>query len=184
MEKEIWKDIPEYEGLYQASNLGRIKSLERYVNTYNGKAKCKKLINGKILKANYTKNGYLKVSLSKNGKLKTFLVHLLVIRTFAGNNLLYTDHIDCNKSNNNLSNLEYVTPKENTIRAWKNNLVSRKENKIDQYDMDNKFIKTWFNCGDIEKELNINHSNIIKCCKNKRLSAGGYIWKYHIEQNQ
>ena len=63
MKKEIWKDIPEYEGLYQASNLGRIKSLERYVKTYNGKANCEKKINEKILKSNKTINGYTKVVL-------------------------------------------------------------------------------------------------------------------------
>lgn len=164
--KEIWEDIPNYEGLYQASNLGRIKSKR------------------KVLKPNYTQNGYLKVQLSKNGKTKTYLVHLLVKRAFDGYNNLQVDHKDGNKSNNCLDNLEYVTQQENTIRAWNNNLISRKENKIDQYDLSDNFIKTWFNCGDIEKYLNLDHSNIIKCCKGKRKQCGGYIWKYNQEQNQ
>ena len=180
--EEIWKDIPEFEGKYQASNLGRIKSLERYVETYNGKNHCKKHIKEKILSSCKRKNGYLAVGLSKNGKTKTFLIHILVMRTFNGYSNLEIDHRDCNKQNNCLSNLEYVTQQENTIRAWENNLISRKENKIDQYDLSDNFIKTWFNCGDIEKELNLDHSNIIKCCKNKRNQCGNYKWKYHTEQ--
>lgn len=182
MEEEIWKDIPNYEGLYQASNLGRIKSVKRYVNTYNGKAKCLKLINENILKPNHTLNGYLKVSLSKNGKAKTFLVHLLVARTFIGYSILQIDHIDGNKQNNNISNLEYVTQKENTNRAWNKKLISRKKNEIDQYDINNNYIKTWFNAGDIERELKINHSLVIACCRGKRNKTGNYKWKYHTEQ--
>lgn len=182
--EEIWKDIPEYEGLYQVSNLGRIKSLERKVLTYNGKSKCYKYVNERILKQNLTGRGYFKVVLCKNGKTKTILTHILVAKTFLGVSKLQIDHIDGNKQNNILTNLEYVTPSENIIRAYKNKLISRKENKIDQYTLNGEFIKTWFNAGDIEKELKIYHPNVIKCCKNKYKSAGGYKWKYHQEKQQ
>lgn len=179
---EIWKNIKGYEKLYQVSNLGNVKSLKRKIITYNGKKMCLKTVQERILKSSLTKNGYLKVGLTKNGKTKTYLVHLLVIRTFKGISKLYTDHKDCNKINNNINNLEYVTPKENTIRAIKNNLIHKRENKINQYDLNGNFIKTWLNCKDIEKELNLDHSNIIKCCKGKRNKCGNYYWEYYLEQ--
>ena len=93
--QEIWKDIKEYEGLYQISNLGRVKSLPRM----NNKRKIKK----EVIKV-FTKmpNGYLKVGLSKNGKVKYFFVHRLVAQTFIVNkdNKPCVNHKDCNKKNN------------------------------------------------------------------------------------
>lgn len=164
--KEIWKDIPGYEGLYQASNLGNIRSLPRNATK------------GKLLSFSKSKNGYYHIILSKNNNQKTFNVHRLIMLTFYGKSNLQIDHIDGNKQNNNLNNLEYVTNSENMKRAYKNGLLKFKKNKINQYDMDMNYIKTWYNAGKIEKELNINHSNIIKCCRNKRNNAGGFIWKY------
>ena len=157
---EKWKDIPNYENYYQASSFGRIKSKKT----------------NKILKQGMTKNGYLKVDLCINNNKKTFLVHRLIMKTFVGNSNLQVDHINCNKLDNTLNNLE------NTIRAWNNNLIKRKKNKINQYDLNGHFIKTWFNCGDIEKNLQIDHSNIIKCCKHKRNQCKGYKWEYFQEQ--
>lgn len=95
--KEIWKDIPDYECLYQASNFGRIRSLNRIDN-------CNKPRIGKILKFFKSKNGYFQVWLSKNGKAHIFLVHKLIAKTFLENphNYLYINHIDGNKSNNNV----------------------------------------------------------------------------------
>ena len=106
----------------------------------------------------------------------------MIIRTFLGKSDLYVDHVDGNKENNELNNLEYVTPKENCIRAWEKGLSKRKKNNIDQCDLQGNLIATWFNCGDIERELNFNHSNIIKCCKGKAKTYRGFIWKYHTEQ--
>lgn len=79
--KEIWKDIPGYEGYYQVSNLGRVRSIDREVVYRDGK-KC--LYKGRLLKPREDKNGYFQVGLSKLGKVKTFKVHRLVLEAFKG----------------------------------------------------------------------------------------------------
>ena len=180
--KEIWKDIPNYEGYYQISNLGNIKSLKRKVKQFNGYQIIEKEIDERMLKTSKQNNGYILVRLSKNGKAKTYSVHRLVIRTFIGESCLQVDHKNGKKSNNELNNLEYVTSFENMRRAFRNNLVTLKKNEINQYDLNGNFIKTWYNAGFIERELNLDHSNIIKCCKGKRNNCGGYIWKYNQGQ--
>ena len=116
--KEIWKDIKDYEGLYQVSNLGRVKSCERYRKTKNN-GKC--IVPEKILKLNTGKDGYLRIDLCYNNKHKNCQVHRLVAQTFIPNpeNKPQVNHIDCNRQNNNVSNLEWVTPQENTQHAKK-----------------------------------------------------------------
>ena len=108
--KEIWKDIPYYEGIYQVSNKGNIKSF-----------KCGKI---KILKPFKSKDGYLSVKLTKNKKEKTLRVHRLVAQTFIPNplNKLEVNHIGGCKHNNNLNNLEWVTREENRKHAVINGL--------------------------------------------------------------
>ncbi len=110
---ETWKDIPDYEGLYQASNLGRIKGLNResYQKGRWGIAFVK--FPEIILKQEVKKTGYHYIGLTKNGKRKGFLVHRLVLMAFFGKSKLQCNHKDGNKSNNNYDNLEYCTSKEN-----------------------------------------------------------------------
>lgn len=108
MQEEIWKDIPNYEGLYQISNYGRVKSIPR---TYK-----KRKIDKEIIKKLKTMpNGYIRVSLSKNGKTKDYYVHRLVAKAYIPNidNKPCINHKDCNRNNNNANNLEWVTHKEN-----------------------------------------------------------------------
>ena len=97
--REIWRDIKDYEGLYKVSNFGRVKSLN-YRNT--GREK--------ILQLNKTKNGYIRVCLWKDGKTKAFLVHRLVALAFIDNIDLKpcVNHIDEDKTNNSVENLEFV----------------------------------------------------------------------------
>lgn len=104
--EEIWGDIPGYEGYYQASNLGNIKSLPK---------KYKPL--GKILKPQQ-RNNYLSVCLSKNGKSKSQNVHRIIMKTFKGESDLTVNHIDGNKHNNKLENLEYCTPRDNSRHVF------------------------------------------------------------------
>lgn len=181
---EIWKDIKGYEGHYQVSNLGNVKALY-YKNKYG-------IINReKILKPIF--NGqYYQVSLCSSGKPKSHTIHRLVASAFLGENNLPVDHIDGNKLNNNLANLEYVTHSENTIRAYKNKLInipkgkdncnygkpSKKRKQVGQYDINGNLIKIW-GCADmIAKDLHINANNIRNCCRNNRYRAGGFKWKY------
>lgn len=118
--EEIWKDIPGYEGFYQASTLGRIRSVDHYAmhSTGNGKVFRK----GKILRLQNEGNRYLSVYLSKFGKYATCLVHRLVATTFIPNpdNLPVINHIDLNTHNNAVSNLEWVTQQDNCLHAIAN----------------------------------------------------------------
>ena len=118
--KEIFKDIPKYEGIYQVSNLGRIKSLERNVKYLKGGLK---VVKEKILKTGDNGNGYLITRLSLNGKAKTFHVHQLVAAAFLNHtpngHAIVIDHIDTNKSNNELSNLQLITQRENLSKDKK-----------------------------------------------------------------
>jgi hypothetical protein len=117
MQEEIWKDVPGYEGNYQASDLGRVRSLDKKVRNINGYF----IRNGQLLKPGIAKIGYEIVVLSINGKKKSFLVHQLVAMAFLnhkpnGYNGLIVDHIDNNKLNNNVNNLQLVTVRHNVSK--------------------------------------------------------------------
>lgn len=185
--EEIWKDIKGYEGLYQISDLGRVKSLERKRECGYGK-QC--LVKCKVLKFNVGKNGYLYVNLSKNGCEKHYYVHRLVAKHFIPNPNNYNEinHKDENKSNNFVKNLEWCTHKENmNYGSLKNKIIQTKTKQlgkpINQYDLNNNLIKGWESSHQIERVLKIPHQNIIRCCKNKVKTAGGYKWKYKTEYN-
>lgn len=111
---EIWKDIKDYEGIYQISNLGRIKSLPRKTNNQFGKTE-------RILKTAKDRDGYLTVCLRRNGSKKTFRNHHLVWDHFGDRKRdglkLQVDHIDDNPSNPKLSNLRLLSDRDNTIKA-------------------------------------------------------------------
>ena len=145
LEGEIWKDIEGYEGLYQVSNMGRVKSLN-----YSG---CK----GKerIMKQNFSDKGYLKISLKKNRKIKTFKTHRLVGIAFIPNveNKPEIDHINTIKTDNRVENLRFVTRKENN-----NNELTRKHNSESQKEKNNSNYKGFialFPDGNITEEMTI-----------------------------
>lgn len=119
MEQEIWKDIPNYEGTYQVSNLGRVRSVSHtVVNNKNGG---KRTVQSRLLKQEF-RNGYLVVYFCKDRKRKQFSVHRLVAQAFCVNPNNYTvvNHIDFNKTNNNANNLEWCTQLQNTRYSYKN----------------------------------------------------------------
>lgn len=113
---EIWSDIKGYEGKYQVSTLGNVRSLDRYIITKNG---ISRFVRGRLLKPHKIPKGYLQVKLPE----RLTVVHRIVAETFIGepptpNHVI--NHIDLNKENNDVSNLEWVTPQENTQHAWIN----------------------------------------------------------------
>ena len=114
---EIWKDLAEYEGLYQVSNTGIVKSYDRKVSCKSGATR---LCKGKILKQFENERGYLCVVLTKDKKSKIAKVHRLVAKTFLDNfdNKPQVNHIDGDKRNNNIGNLEWVTNSENMLHAY------------------------------------------------------------------
>ena len=189
-DKEIWKDIYfkekdvvyDYVGFYQVSNMGRVKSLKFYSNA-NKKYYDREL----ILKQTKDKYGYMRVMLCKDNRKYLFTVHKLVGKTFLDNpnNLPQINHINGIKTDNRVCNLEYCTAKENTNHAFKLGLCKRKHKgehhfakKVIQYDLQGIFIKKWDCIIDIKEQLKINGSNIGECCKGRRKTAGGYIWRY------
>ena len=117
MENEVWKSVLEYEGYYEVSNLGRVRSIDRIIK--------KKLYLGKIIKES-DNQGYKMVNLSKNSKGKGKLVHRLVAYSFLDNPNGYPDvnHKDLNKTNNKLYNLEWISEKQNTEHAIKNGAMN------------------------------------------------------------
>ena len=175
--KEEWKDIIGYEGYYQISNLGRVKSLEREVKcAYNSK----RLVKERIMKCNKDKDGYLLVLLAKESKNKYFKVHRLVGIHYIDNpdNLPQINHKDENKQNNTVDNLEWCTNKYNNNYGTKNDKSKR---PIIQLSLDYKYICRYKSIVEASKKINKNHSHIVQCCKRQRKSAYGYIWRYENE---
>ena len=170
--EEIWKDVVGYEGLYQVSNNGRVKSL--------------KFGKEKILKPGKLKNGYLRVNLCKNEKQKHFLVHRLVALTFITNpnNLPDVNHKDENKENNRVENLEWCDCKYNinygtrTQRIAEKNTNGKLSKLVLQFTLDGKFVREFKSGMDIKRNLGYSCGNISSCCLGKRKSANGFIWKY------
>ena len=185
--KEIWKNIKDYEGLYQISNYGRVKSLKRQVNRINNKILTLK---EKILKQQNMKN-YKFVRLSKNGKSKQYFVHILVANAFLNkNNFKYdinenfkeininkleVNHIDENPSNCKVNNLEWCTHRYNInygeankkrsiaekhTKRFKNynyKYIEHKGKKVLQYDLEENFIKEWPSIAKASRELKLNN---------------------------
>lgn len=183
--EEIWKDIKDFEKRYMVSNYGRIKSLSKFVNNNPKSKEIGYYSKEKILKTFDNTKGYKLVKLYKDNKKYIKKVHRLVAETFIPNieNKPQVNHIDGNKQNNNIYNLEWVTNKENIKHAWENNMCKKrigKENKLSkkvyQFDLNNNFIKEWSSVEEARKTLHI--SNISSVCNKKRNKAGGYIWRY------
>lgn len=119
--KEVWKDVKNYEGHYQVSNLGNVKSLDKVVTQktkYNTFVDA--IYRGKELRKEILKGGYLRVTLSKSNKQKRITIHRLVALAFIDNieNKKYVNHKDGNTNNNNILNLEWCTSSENELHSY------------------------------------------------------------------
>ena len=176
--KEIWADIDGYSGLYQVSNIGRIKSL-------GGKSNH----NSEMIMKQQEILGYMSVTLRKDDISKMFKVHRLVANAFIDNplNKPQVNHIDGNKRNNAVSNLEWVTPSENAKHAFEIGLKksqSGKDNKrsiaIERIDNNGIVLDEYCGFREAERITGIPHSNISKCCRGEAQSAGGYKWRIKL----
>ena len=203
MEEEVWKPIKGYEGLYEISNLGRVKSLN-----YRGTGK------EKILKNIEDYKGYLEVCLTKNGRHKIFRVHRLVAEAFIPNpeNKPCVDHINTIKNDNRIENLRWVTNKENNnnpLTKKKYSKNHRKQNSeeskkkmseakkgennhmygrigennpkskpVVQIDLNtNEVVNIYFSTSEAERQTGFKQSNISACCNNKFNRLGNNIYK-------
>lgn len=188
---EIWKDIPGWESLYQASNKGRVRSLDRlvHVNVF-GKYNGQEMKKGKVLKL-VLHNGaghhpeYI-VCLSKNGKAQNEYVHRLVALAFIPNpdNLPEVNHKDENSLNNYVENLEWCDRAYNctygtrTERAAKSNSKNRLCKTVLQYTVDGVFLQEWPSVHEIERELGYSQGSVSYCCKFNGNQSHGYKWRY------
>ena len=181
--EEIWKDIKGYEGLYQVSNYGRIKSLEREKYSYNYKAKkeIKMIIKEKILKPYLNKKTYYQISLCKSKNKKKYSIHQLVAQAFIPNPNKYEmlNHKDENGLNNNVNNLEWCDAKYNNNYGNRNQKVANKlSKKVIQYDLDGNIIKIWDSLSQINRHKGFSVSGICQCCNNKIKTIYGFKWEY------
>lgn len=184
--QEIWRNIAGYEGLYQVSNLGRVKSLPRMkINKLIGKH----FVKEKIMKLHLSSSGYLSVGLTKNGKQVGYRVHRLVAQAFIPNlnNKEEVNHINGVKVDNRVENLEWCTSSENTIHAMRTGLITIRRGgndaraiSVNQYNLNGNFIKKWNCIKEIKRELGYDTKAIISCCKHKKHynTAYGYKWEY------
>ena len=189
--EEIWKDIEGYEGLYQVSNYGNIKSLSKVVKNAYGVHRTE----DKILKPQTKKDGYLQIQLSKNGKQKHYKVHRLVALTYIANpnNYPCVNHKDENKSNNHVSNLEWCTYEYNTNYGTRNKRASEKlkgkmkNKKLTKQQLEKRYRKV--KCIEDNRVFNSIYeasiycvgkktSNICNCLNGRCLTACGRHWVY------
>lgn len=171
---EEWKDVVGYEGLYKVSNLGNVMSL-RHKKTF-------------IMKPFIQRKGYLQVYLRNNNKSRNyFLVHRLVAQAFLPNpnNLPQVNHIDEDKTNNRVDNLEWCTNYYNShygnhYERISKALTNRNDlsRSIVQFDKNGHFINEYPSVREAERKTGVCNQNISSVCRGKIKSAGGYVWKY------
>lgn len=179
-ENEIWKDIPEYEGLYQASNLGRIKSLER-IDALGHRLK------EKILKPSIGNSGYYQVCLCKNSIVKHYMIHRLVWKAFNGSipKNMQCNHLNEIKTDNRLENLNLMTSKENVNYGTRNEragkvLKNRKDQSkiVLQFTLESILVKEYPSVMQAVRDNGFNQGNIFACCNGRQKTAYGYKWRY------
>ena len=166
--KEIWKPVIDFND-YLISNFGLIKSI--------------KFNKSVILKQKITKDGYLTVILYNNGDPHNFRVHRLVALSFIlnPNNYPQINHIDGNKENNCINNLEWCTGSQNMKHSYSTGLSTMPKypgKAINQFSLDNVFLKEFSSITEASLEVLISGSLISKCCLGKRNKCGGFKWKY------
>ena len=182
MEQEIWKDVKGFEGLYQVSNLGRLKSFKKYSSGY-------------ILSNKNQFGDYLRCVLRKEDYKKTVLLHRLVYETFVGNipPKHEIDHIDSNKQNNKLNNLQCLDKKRHIAKTIEHNpnclrgMINRNKNEQDgiiQFTLAGRFISMFSNAKEASRQTGVCARNILQVAKGTeykpgkvRSQAGGFKWE-------
>lgn len=195
--EEIWKDIPGYNGRYQASNLGRIRSTDRTVLKNNGVLGPYK---GKILRLFEGTGGYMYVAIAKEqNKFQARRLHRVIAETFIPNplNLPQINHINEDKKDNRAENLEWCTGKYNTnyghraekfAISMRNNISLSKE--VNQYDLEGNYIRSFPSAAEAARFLNLNDvaaGRIGQCCRHlfkKGNSAYGHLWEFATAENK
>lgn len=173
MDQEIWKPIPGYEGLYDVSNYGRVKSHPKEIKLWHGSSFTRHI---EFIKLK-NQDGYIKARLYKNRQQKSHSVHRLVMLAFIGESKLDVNHIDGNPSNNKLTNLEYCTRSENIRHAYRNNLIPIKKGIV-TYSKNVQCLCTGRTMivKDAARWLGINYSYLIAMLKGKQKNWTNFIY--------
>jgi hypothetical protein len=184
----IWEPIKGYEGLYEVSEHGVIRSCARYIKT-NIRHVDTRLIEGRFLKQNTKRNGYKTVDLCKEGKVKTALVHRIVATAFCPNphGYRFVNHIDSNRANNDSSNLEWVSSSENRMHGIEHGNVTFEAKPIMCIENGIVFERPqraaeWIKANYPERingKIRVAAHNIGEACKGRKNTAYGFTWKYH-----
>lgn len=180
MNKETWKDVSGYAGLYQVSDLGRVRSLGRECKSKNGSMQKKK---ARVLTQEITVHGYCRVRLfNTEGKAKHYAVHRLVLEAFVGVRDEDVNHINEIKTDNRLSNLEYCTSKYNCNYGTRNARLSEKNKgkntrPVVRLDKNGNKIDEYPSRSIAEAKTGVDAVNIGRVCNGSRDTAGGYKWR-------
>ena len=172
MNNEVWKDVKNYEGLYQVSNLGKLRSLKRNGTT------------GKLLKGFYDQCGYIRVALCKNNKAKKYKLHRLIAEAFIPNpnNLPQINHDNGIKTDNRVENLEWCTASFNTKHSYINNLNKTRGKKIKVTNKNNNYDQTFRSMRLASMKMGYNKGYLFKKIKNNIYE--NEIFKWEVLNNQ
>lgn len=174
----MWKAIEGYEGYYEISDSGEVRSLDRDVaNTRGNHVGLKRHLRGAPMKLSISL-GYYVVNLRKNRTSHVVPVHILVAKTFIPNpnNMPVINHKDGNKLNNHVSNLEWVTYAENNIHALRMGLRQPRGNPIMQFRLDGTYVATYKSTLEAERQTGFSHGAMSHCLNGRTKTSFGYIW--------
>lgn len=183
LDNEIWLPLVGYEGIYEVSNLGRVKGLLRNVERKDGKSY--KVTKEALIIGKTSTTGYRNVILAKDGIQKHYGVHRLVgeafIKKIEGKNVI--NHLDCDRLNNHVSNLEWCTQRENMEYAAKMGRMTHGESHkaskpVFKCDTKGNELKRYINISEAARENNCLHSGISATCRGITETCGGFHWKY------
>ena len=175
-----WRNVVGYDGLYEVSSDGVVRSLPRVCHKMEGKVLKEYIYLGKVLTPSSDRKGYQKVKLYKGGKGKVKFVHRLVLEAFRSNHqrLPQINHINEDKSDNRLCNLEWCSASYNVNYGKRNKTL---EKPVEQMKKDRVVIGVFKSTCEASRKTGVNQRNISQNCLGKRKSAGGYIWHYLSE---
>lgn len=178
--KEEWKDIPGYEGMYQVSSFGKVKSLDRDIAMHP--PQCRRNIKGKIMKL-YTKDGYKRVCIAKNGKQRKYWVHRLVAMAFVPNpnNLPEINHIDENPANNCVGNLEWCDRLRNIHHGTRTARMAVSQGcSVEQLTFQGDVINEFYSFHEAARAIGerASASAICAVCRGRLKSYYGFKWRY------
>lgn len=181
----MWKQITGYEGYYEVSDAGMVRSVDRYITDVNGVTR---LLKGSEMKLSESvqkdrAEGYPVVNLRKNNTSLVTPVHVLVAKAFIPNpnNLPTVNHIDGNKKNNRVENLEWASYAENNTHALIHGLRHPRGNMVDQYTIDGKYIATYKSACEASRETGFSRCGISHCLNGRSRQSSGFVWKKRSE---